>query len=284
MSSKSLHIFTKHEAYFLVASGMFMGLFISLLFQGISSGPFDTALVDRLIVLFGELAILVPPLIILKQRKVSVKDVLPLHEVSPLTFIMAIVFVAGAIGMVTAYELIMLPYFPIPEFLKQLETELSQGGVLEILILIIAGSIAAPIVEEFLFRGVLQQSLFYKYGSILPAMVVPTVIFALFHVAYLFYLPAFIELLALAFMLAWLMVKTGNILIPIIVHGLFNLSSLSDLFIPTLEDVNTVSELGLAWVITSVLLILIAWIYFKNMPNVVLDRVYLIPPLREKEG
>jgi membrane protease YdiL (CAAX protease family) len=197
---------------------------------------------------------------------------------------MAIVFVAGAIGMVTAYELIMLPYFPIPEFLKQLETELSQGGVLEILILIIAGSIAAPIVEEFLFRGVLQQSLFYKYGSILPAMVVPTVIFALFHVAYLFYLPAFIELLALAFMLAWLMVKTGNILIPIIVHGLFNLSSLSDLFIPTLEDVNTVSELGLAWVITSVLLILIAWIYFKNMPNVVLDRVYLIPPLREKEG
>jgi len=282
--SRPLHIFSKREAYFLIASAMFLGLSISLVFQGIISGLEDTILLDRLIIILSELAILIPPLLILRQRGISVLDILPLKPVSPLTFLMAIIIVSGAIGLVTVYEVIMLPYFPIPEFLKNLETELSQGGIFDILLLILAGSLVAPIVEEFLFRGILQQSLYYRYGSLLPALVVPTVIFALFHVAYLFYLPAFFELISLAFLLGWLMAKTGNIIIPILVHGLFNLSSFTSLFIFELEETSTLSDLGLPWIIVSTLLMMVGWIYFKFMPLSVVDDVYLIPPLEKREA
>ena len=254
MTKTPLHIFTTREAYLLVAASMFMGLFVSLTFQGVLSGGEDGALLDRLVVLFGELAILLPPLLILKQRKIKLEQVLPLKRIAPVTAIMAIVLVAGVIGLVSIFEILILPYFPIPDFLKQLESDLLRADLLDNMVLIIAGTLAAPLVEEFIFRGILQHSLFYRYGSVMPAMVIPTVIFALFHVAYLFYLPALIELIALAFLLGWLMLKTGNLFIPILVHGLFNLSSFSGVFITELEEIETLADLGAPWIILSVLL------------------------------
>ncbi len=283
MNRQSLHIFAKREAYLLILASMFMGLFVSLTFQGLLENTANSTLLDRLVIILGELAILLPPIIILKQRRVDLIQVLPLKAVSTITIIMAVVFVIGVIGLVSVFEVIMVPFFPVPEFLSQLELELSKGTFLEILILLIAGSLVAPVVEEFLFRGILQQSLFYRYGSLLPAMVVPTVIFALFHVAYLFYFPAFLELITLALMLAWLMAKTGNLIIPIMVHGLFNLSSFSALFGSDIEEISTLSELGLPWIIISIILTIVGWLYFKNMSISMLDEVYLIPPLQDKE-
>jgi len=263
---------------------MFLGLSVSLLLQGIISGLAEKTFLDRLIILLGEIAILVPPVIILKQRKLKLPDLLPLRPVSPVTILMAIILVSGAIGMVTIYEILMLPYFPMPSFLKDLELELSQGDLIDMLVLIFAGSLVAPLVEEFLFRGILQQSLFYKYGSLLPALVVPTVIFVLFHVAYLFYVPALFELIGLALLLGWVMAKTGNIIIPILVHGLFNLSSFGNLFFPQLEDVATLAELGWSWMVFSTLFILTGWLYFKAMPLTVFENVYLISGLSDKEA
>ncbi len=262
---------------------MFLGLFVSLTLQAILVEMNEVALFDKLIVLIGELAILVPAILILKQRGVKIFQVLPLKTVSPVTVIMAVVTVLGAIGLVSVFEVIITPYFPIPEFLAKLESNLAQSSSLDILVLVLAGSVAAPIVEEFIFRGILQQSLFYRYGSLLPALVVPTVIFALFHVAYLFYLPALLELLALAFLLAWLMVKTGNLLIPILVHGLFNLSSFASLFMSDLNEISTLSDLGIPWIIITIVFCGAGWFYFKNMQTVVFDEVYLIPPLRERD-
>ncbi|MEA3287169.1 MAG: CPBP family intramembrane glutamic endopeptidase [Candidatus Marinimicrobia bacterium] len=283
MKHNSLHIFTTREAYLLVATSMFMGLFVSLAFQGIFSGRENAALLGRIVVLLGELAILLPPLLILKQRNVKLQQVLPLKQISPVTAIMAIVLVAGVIGLVSVFEVVVLPYFPIPDFLKQLESDLIRADLIDNLVLIIASTLAAPLVEEFIFRGIMQQSLFYRYGSLMPAIVVPTVIFALFHVAYLFYLPALIELIALAILLAWLMIKTGNIFIPILVHGLFNLSSFFGVFITDLEEVTSLADLGILWITLSVILSVIGWFYFKQMHIVVFEEVYLIPPLREKE-
>ncbi|MCF7823373.1 MAG: CPBP family intramembrane metalloprotease [Candidatus Marinimicrobia bacterium] len=283
MKTHSIHIFSKREAYFLVASSMFLGLFVTLALQGLTAGFENKVLIDRLIVLFGELALLVAPLLVLKQRGIRVPEIIPLKQFSPFTLLMAIMMVTGVIGLVSVYEVIILPYFPIPAFLQDLDVELSQGGAIDILILVVAGSIVAPLVEEFLFRGILQQSLFYRYGSLLPAMVVPTVIFALFHVAYLFYFPALFELITLALLLGWLMAKTGNLIISVIVHGLFNLSSFSGIYLFELDETTTLSDLGLPWLIISVLLSLLGWIYFKSMPLSVQDDVYLIPPLKKKE-
>ena len=280
---RALHIFTKREAYFIVAAAMFLGFFASLLMQGLLPEEDAPVVLDRAVIFLGELAFLIAPLLVLRQRGLKVLDVVPLQPIKPLTYLMSLVIVTGTIGVVSIYEILVLPFFPLPDFLVQFEKELAQGGPISLVILILAGSVAAPLVEEFLFRGILTQSLFYRYGSILPAILVPTVIFALFHVAYLFYLPAFIELLALAILLGWLTVKTGNILIPILVHAIFNLSSFSSMLFPGLDEVDTLSEIGLGWIIISVVFMTTGWLYFKFMPLAEQDEVYLIEPLRSEE-
>ncbi len=262
---------------------MFLGLFISLSLQSMISEMENNERLDRLIMLVGELAILLPPLLILGQRKLKFLDVLPLHKVSLVTVGMAILFIAGVIGLVSVFEVLIIPYFPIPDFLQQMDETLFDGGILANVILITAAILIAPVVEEFLFRCLLQQSLFYHLGSLLPAMVIPTIIFALFHVGYLFYFPAMLELIALGLLLAWLMAKTGNILIPILTHGLFNLSAFSGLFLGLDEETSTLADLGIPWIIVSLLLTITGWIYFKSMNTVVCEDVFLIPLPHEVE-
>ncbi len=278
MNQRPLYIFDQREALLLASASMFLGLFISLLFQGLLSKYDDVILLGRLIIILGELAILIPPFFILRQRGLTLKQLLPVKSIKTFTWVMSVVLVVGAIGLVSIFEVLAQPLFPIPDFLRQLESDLSQGSLLETLLLLIAGSLVAPFVEEFIFRGVLQQSFFYRYGSLLPALIIPTVIFALFHVAYLFYLPALLELIFLALLLAWITVKTGNLFVPMLVHGLFNLSSFSGLFITDLEKVNTLADLGWPWIIISTLMSVAGWYYFKNTPVAIIEEVFLIPP------
>lgn len=284
MKPGALHIFITREAYLLIAASMFFGLFVSLSLHGLIPGVENNPAVDNFIVLFGELVIALPAILILRQRKVSIRKVLPLNTVSTVTVIMSIIMVLGVIGLVSVFEVLVTPIFPVPDFLKQLEQGLYEGGLLANVLLIVAATLAAPLIEEFLFRGLLQQSLFYSHGSLVPAIVIPAIVFALFHVAYLFYLPALVELLCLAVLLAWLILKTGNILIPILVHALFNLSAFTGLLIGAFEDITTLAELGWPWIITSILLFGAGWIYFKYMPIFEYENVYQIPLPHEVEN
>jgi len=267
----------------MVAASMFLGLFVGLSLQSMISGIENNELLDRLVMLFGEIAILVPPLFILNQRKLGFFDVLPFHKVSPVTVVMSVLFIGGVIGLVSVFEVLILPYFPVPDFLRAMDETLFNGGILANIVLISAAVLVAPIVEEFLFRGLLQQSLFYRFGSLIPSIVIPTVIFALFHVGYLFYFPAMLELITLGVLLAWLMAKTGNILIPMLTHALFNLSAFSGLFLGLDEETSTLGDLGLTWIIVSVVLFSAGWLYFKSMKPVVCEEVYLIPLPHEVE-
>jgi len=260
---------------------MFLGLFTGLSLQGMISGIENNELLDRLIMLFGEIVILAPPLFILHQRKVAIFEVLPLQKTSPVTFVMSIIFIGGVIGLISVFEVLILPYFPIPEFLQTMDKTLFDGGILANMVLITAAVLIAPLVEEFLFRGLLQQSLFYHFGSLIPALVIPTIIFSLFHVGYLFYFPAMLELILLGLLLAWLMAKTGNILVPMLTHAVFNLSSFSGLLMDVDEETSTLADLGLTWIIVSVLLLIVGGLYFKSLQPVVREDVFLIPGPQE---
>jgi membrane protease YdiL (CAAX protease family) len=106
--------------------------------------------------------------------------------------------------------------------------------------------VLAPIAEEFIFRGVLFRSfkhfpwpavvrLFREAGMPTFARFIPGRrfwrIFAWFGVSGLFALihgdvAIFVPLFALALALTWLYEKTGSLLAPIAVHGLFNAANL----------------------------------------------------------
>ena len=276
---RTLSIFTSQEAFLLVAACMFIGLFIGLVLQGLTTGLEHPQTWENVAVLVAELLLLGPAILVLKLRKIPILDVLPLKRSSFITYFMTGVLVMGVLGLISVFEVLIIPYFPVPDFLKQLEVDLAQSSFLDTAILMLAAIIAAPLAEEILFRGLLQQSLFYKYGSLIPAIIIPTMVFSLFHVAYLLYIPALTELIVLALILAGLMVKTGNILVSMLAHALFNLSSFFAVFTMDLESVTTLSDLGWVWILGSSFLFIVAGVYFKLMPLARFENVNLIPPL-----
>lgn len=77
--------------------------------------------------------------------------------------------------------------------------------------------VAAPLVEESLFRGILFAWL-HRAGFPRVAWIGTALLFGLSHAN----LQAFVPLTVFALMLTWLYVKTGSLLAPVIAHGAFN--------------------------------------------------------------
>lgn len=88
--------------------------------------------------------------------------------------------------------------------------------------------LAAPIVEETVFRGVLYRWL----RGVMPvgaAMVLSGAIFAFAHAVTLLFLP----LLGLGVLLAWIYERSGSIWPGVLVHALFNLAGIIDILTAT---------------------------------------------------
>ena len=86
--------------------------------------------------------------------------------------------------------------------------------------MIAAAVIIAPVVEEFLFRGILLTAVL-KGRTFFFSALLSGVYFALVH----FHAPSFLPLLALSIAFSAGYAATGSILTPIVMHALFNLTS-----------------------------------------------------------
>jgi membrane protease YdiL (CAAX protease family) len=84
--------------------------------------------------------------------------------------------------------------------------------------------IAAPIVEETVFRGVLYR---WLRGNlpVTSAMLLSGALFALFHFIPILFLP----LAGLGALLSWIYERSGSIWPGVVVHGLFNLVGIVDI-------------------------------------------------------
>jgi membrane protease YdiL (CAAX protease family) len=82
--------------------------------------------------------------------------------------------------------------------------------------------VLAPVAEEFIFRGVLFPFV-KQLGWPKLAWFGVSLLFALIHGSVAIIIPLFV----LALALTWLYEKTGNLLAPIVVHGLFNAANLA---------------------------------------------------------
>lgn len=102
--------------------------------------------------------------------------------------------------------------------------ESMSGGLVAVLGIISAG-ILAPILEEFVFRGVLFQSLRAKLG-VMPGIGISSFLFAAVHieVSSLLFSAA---LLLLAVWLSAALHRTGRLLVAIVGHATFNLITLA---------------------------------------------------------
>jgi membrane protease YdiL (CAAX protease family) len=95
-------------------------------------------------------------------------------------------------------------------------------------VIAVFGVFVAPLTEEAVFRGLLYPSLRGRTpGGPFAAAVVTAVIFAAIHNS----LMAFVPLLALALVLCWVMERTNSLRACVIVHAIYNASSLAPMLI-----------------------------------------------------
>lgn len=77
--------------------------------------------------------------------------------------------------------------------------------------------VLAPVVEELLFRGIAFPWLMKHLGPA-PAMFAISIVFAAIH----FHVPGLVPLFVVSVALCFAYVHTGSILVPIVMHALFN--------------------------------------------------------------
>jgi membrane protease YdiL (CAAX protease family) len=88
----------------------------------------------------------------------------------------------------------------------------------------------APIIEELVFRGIALPGLM-KHTSTTFAVIAVSAIFALIH----FHLPSAPALFVIALACSIAYLKTGNILVPMVMHATFNGTTLASLLFQGLE-------------------------------------------------
>jgi len=122
-----------------------------------------------------------------------------------------------------ANELVFSPPDSTQRVVELLIADASLGTFL---MMILAAAVIAPLVEEIIFRGYLYRNLRETLGW-LPAAALSGVIFGLVHLDPPFIVP----LSALGFALALLYERTGSLMVPVLVHALWNLLQLLSVWV-----------------------------------------------------
>jgi membrane protease YdiL (CAAX protease family) len=87
----------------------------------------------------------------------------------------------------------------------------------------LGATVAAPVAEEFFFRGLLQNVLAAITRRPWPAILLTATAFGAVHLSQPHTIPA---LIVLGLLLGFAYERTGSILVPVTIHALFNLKTL----------------------------------------------------------
>lgn len=145
------------------------------------------------------------------------KEVFPLKRFNPVIILLLLTFLLGAQQLLNFVNLWVDRVIPPPPWFWELFNNIFEndfgffGTFLKVVII-------APIVEELIFRGVVLHGLMRNY-SVPTAVFFSGLLFALFHLNPWQFPATFV----LGLILGWVMIRTKNIGLAIIGHGINNL-------------------------------------------------------------
>jgi len=121
---------------------------------------------------------------------------------------------------------------PAPQEVVNLLVE-PQGSTWVNVYLVVLAVVAAPAIEEILFRGIALPIVAKRYG-VVPAMLLVSMLFAVIHI----HLASLAPLFAVAMFLALGALFSGSIVTPIVAHALFNASNVGIILLIRDVDLN----------------------------------------------
>tara|TARA_S200000501_G_scaffold377952_1_gene438314 strand:- start:4316 stop:5104 length:789 start_codon:yes stop_codon:yes gene_type:complete len=211
---------TIKTAFGIVIASLFSAFFAGAVVLGIGlSNPEEPQKTYTFIsFIIGQGFMLVPLFWFLRSRKEPIAKRLRIRFVSSNVIISTIYLSFGIIILSDELDRIIQIFLPAPEYILDLNGLLQPESILGFFLLFIAVVIIAPLGEELLFRGFLQQILEKHWKDVTKAVLVTALFFAMIHMNPYWFVQIYILGILLGF-LAW---KTKSVLPPLILHGINN--------------------------------------------------------------
>ena len=211
----------------------------------------------------GQGFMIIPLLWYINSKNASFKKTIRLNPISSQILFSTVLFSLGLIIISDEMDRIMQTIIPAPEYITDLDQLLKPDTLLGFVLLFIAVSILAPIGEELLFRGFLQQFLEKYWSDTTKAILVTSFVFSAIH----FNPYWFIQIYLLGIMLGFLTWKTNSVIPSIILHGLNNTMAMLFSFSDSAESsFYTFNGHVAPWIIVFAIIIIISG--FKGISQV----------------
>lgn len=166
----------------------------------------------------GQVLMVVPLIVFLKFKKLPLFHSVRFKVLKYSTIKPIILFSTGLIILSDEVDRIIQLFVPTPEYVLDLNYLLKPDSFLGAILLFIAVVILAPLGEEIVFRGFLQQILEKHWKDITRAILITSLIFSLIHMNPFW----FVQIYFLGVILGFLAWKTKSIIAPLILHSLNN--------------------------------------------------------------
>ena len=199
---------------------MFVGALLGIvLMLGLAGPLLPGDDLPRWTILVSEAFIVVPLLVILRNRKMPLVATFRLGNVAPVIWRDALIIAVGVTVLIDELDRLMAMVFPLPEGLQNGLNFLSFSTPFEALLVIGGAAVVAPIAEEMIFRGFFQGQLEAGYGDATRAVVYSALLFMVLH-----FNPWWaLQIYLLGMVLGYLTWRTGSIWPAIVLHALNNL-------------------------------------------------------------
>ncbi len=152
-------------------------------------------------------------------------DFIALKPVNKATMVKVILMGFGyyTFATLTSYALAI----ETPQFMLELKAQTQTS--LDLLMLVIAICIVAPIVEEVIFRGLAYTRLVNSRAGVTGAIIITSIVFTFIHIQYELTVLAILSVFA--FLLGYVRYKTNNLVYCIALHMQINMMSTIELFL-----------------------------------------------------
>ncbi|MEE8335226.1 MAG: type II CAAX endopeptidase family protein [Candidatus Neomarinimicrobiota bacterium] len=202
-----------------VLSALVIGMLIGALD---SSAETQTGLTLYLAMFFGQAFLLIPVLYYLKIKNQPYLETLRIRPISLRTAGAAVLVALGTVILAEEINILIGLILPMPDSFLQMEKLLNPQNPLAYFILVITIVFLAPLGEEVLFRGFLQNFLEKAWGDVTRAVLFTSLCFALIHLNPYWVVQIYLLGVILGFT-AW---SSKSIITSIIFHVIINASSL----------------------------------------------------------
>ena len=203
-------IFTVRSVFTIVIASLFIGFSVVALVLSVStalSPETDSRLLTILSIFIGQGIIVLPVFTIIYLKNESFTQTFRLKPI-PLNSVFPVVVLSlGTIILSDEIDRLIDMVLPRPDYIEKLAELFQFDTPLYALLLIFATVLIAPVSEEILFRGFLQQFLENHWKDVTKAVLITSLFFAAIHMN-----PGWvIQIYLLGIILGYLSWRTGSI-------------------------------------------------------------------------